>query len=652
MNRYPSPYDGRPTTYWFGSLRSGSSPLITATSLRQAILTFRVGHLNLEQWADKEDGLIPIGVKVKGTGWTEIMRLAVTVPADEELDARTLALLGQSSEVAPESTTTAVALAGADTGLRSASRTALEEKQHEITLALAGLELQKRELERQVQTMRAELNRRMEQIWIIELFIGSNEQVHVLREGSPAPAATPITVRQAVLCMDEEIAVHDWFKNPARIGTFDHRCVTDFDAWLLQNPDGLDAICPWPRGIVGLRVRRMRVDRPPPTDICEAQANDEDDLSDRMTYLLIRNGENLYRLWIDVDLWPRLFASDADSRRAAGEPKEPGEHVWTSDTERAQQRVKHQVAGLVAVQGIIERSILLHPLPFPALSVFDPRHADAFQLIRDGEEVASLTDQINHMARIRWNDATVYARDERGHTVCHLAQKGYRSWLKEQTVPGVRVLYVGRRHDSGDYGKIRDRVGAYRGLDNIPWPKHGVLYTLEDDDGVRNQPLAFKYLPDDRVYPKAAGLADDEDDSVLWEGRPRTRRVTFGCYPDEVIPVDFLSWRVLEYLIRDRAQRADYGDFFRIAFDYWRLAREDAQREAPFVDLVLSRIGWETTPADRARCERLVRWWKIKTKEHRTLGADEAKAYRMIRAAFLRGDDHENDPEHALLRST
>ena len=116
------------------------------------------------------------------------------------------------------------------------------------------------------------------------------------------------------------------------------------------------------------------------------------------------------------------------------------------------------------------------------------------------------------------------------------------------------------------------------------------------------------------------------------------------------MPVDMMSWRVLEHLIKDRGQRDSYAAFFPLAWRWWKLKLEESKRERPFVDLVLRQAGVDLDDeAERARCERLVRWWKLKVKEHRTLGDDEPKALRMILKAFKRDDDHENDPERLLF---
>ena len=82
-----------------------------------------------------------------------------------------------------------------------------------------------------------------------------------------------------------------------------------------------------------------------------------------------------------------------------------------------------------------------------------------------------------------------------------------------------------------------------------------------------------------------------------------------------VVPVDVISWRVLEHLIRDRNHRADYSSFFLTAFRWWARRKEEQAREKPFIDLVLAQA--DASEGERARCERLLRWWKLKTKTHR-----------------------------------
>lgn len=626
-------YDGTTVTYYFGKRHGHDNFKVNATSLRVATRMFRAGKLFPEQLAESS-GEVTVHVSTK-TGWEEVAR----IPArGEDIDPRALLLV---DAVAPDmegaTGTTALAAAGEGTGIRTQGRTALEQKRADLDARLAALEVQKRAMEAVVSQIKAELTRRMEQVWLVELFIGSKEEVVVLREGAPAPADTMIHVRQRVLCMDEEIAVHDALKDPEKVDTFDITRVEDFDRWVSTNPAALKAICPWAKGVVGLRVRRRQRERES-NNFAEAYDNATLASLDEMTCLLVRNGENLYRLWIDVNLWPRMFASEADSAALIDGHR--------GDQASVQQRLKHQIAGLIVVQGLVERSTLLHPLPREGLNIFDGSAADAFVTVRDDEEQLALGDG-SPLTHVRWKDTYRYVPDEadtarfgRPMTKPELASEGYATWLQKQIAPGVRVLYTGRSYDGKDWDEkleSRTNVKSLRA-----WPKSGGVYTLTEYEKGRG---VFLYLPLDGINGY-----DDEGD---WGCRPRQRRVAFITRDYELVPVDFLSWRVLEHLIRDRSQRADYGDFFKIAFTYWRIAKKEAAHERPFIDLVLNRCGVDQdNEPERARCERLLRWWKLKVKEHRTLSTDDAKAMRMIEAAFLRGEDHDNDPETLLFKRT
>lgn len=655
-----SPYDGNVTTWYFGEADPhgvGRPFEVKASSLARAVRLFRVGALFPHRYAkgriasdgaDEQgrsstvylssapDAYVPVHVQEKGKGRVEVARIP---PVGEDIDPRTLRMLGTAlPEEAGAATTTALALAGSATGLQNARRTDLEVKTGELQAAMLALEQQKAALALQVTQIKAELKRRMEQIWIIELFLGCHEEVLVLREGEPAPMDTPIAVRQRVLCMDEEIAAWDWLQNPERIGEFSAQDLGAFDQWLLD-PMHLHEVCPWPKAIVGFRVRRKTKDRPHLQGLEGMFQKMEEEAADAMTYLLVRNGERLFRLWIDVNLFPRLFASAKDAEIA-------GSAEWRSDRERAQERMKHQVAGLVAVQGLIERSELLHPLP-PDLNVFDPACADRFALIRDDEEHKALADDTDELAHVTWHDVTAMREVPRdpafgGGTERRsvVVRKGYKRWLQEQIAAGIRVFYVGTR-----WGGKGDTLEGRTGVRTVgSWPRHGEVYVLDEYDAEHKgwgRPGSFLYLPGDEVWKR------DEDGWAV--PVKREKRVRFRCYNSEVFPIDFVSWRVLEHLIRDRGQREHYGDFFRTAFDWWRIAKAQAERERPFVDLVLRRVGADLDDdAARARVERLVRWWKLKVKEHRTIDADDAKALRMIEQAWQRGEDWTDDPEARL----
>jgi hypothetical protein len=627
------PHDGKKRTYYFGR-RSETSYQVETTSLAKAIRSFRVGAMFPHQYSTA-----PIGEKVLGErgytktvyrsskpgavvpvhviidrNWDHVTDIPIEAPAEDDFGP---ALIAAQAHLQASPTSTALAPATEKTGLATTDRHELEERQLELERQMGELELQKQKLNEMVRAMQEEVKRRLEQIWMIELYLGSKEEVKRLAEGAPAPSTTPITVVQQVLCMDEELAVWDWTHNPDRIGEFDYQNLDDFDEWLTSDPAHLEAIFPYQKGMIGLRVRRREKERSGQeyagiSGAFRAMAEAE---ADQMTYLLVRNGENLYRLWIDVKLWPRLFPNQGDY------DKMEADRSW--DRKDAEDRMKSYMAGLLAIQGILDRSDLLHPLPQPKINVYED--VDCFEFVRNGENHSMLVDGTNPLAHLTWDT--------------------YRKWLREQIAEGVRVMWVGRPSYSDD-----DRLYHRTNIKSVyTWPGWGEIVLLDqwkDEDEARKTWFghrgSFLYLPDEEV--------ETRDAWGYYERVPRTKRIRFGCYGDEILPVDYMSWRVLEHLIHDRNARPSYGKFFKPAFLWWRDMKAQAAKERPFVDLVLARCGVDLdNEAERARCERLVRWWKMKTKKHRTIDTDDAKALRMIEKAFKKGDDHDNDPEKLLF---
>jgi len=629
-------YDGKSTAYYFGldSYHGGATQPkhITADSLAKAVRVFRVGVLFPHQYTDKDHrvksqvlsargyledtyleslpgGYIPVSVIVDGRH----VEIAQIPPEGDEAEDFSIGMLPNSIQQ-----TTERALSGSTdlapvrnqtlAGITQAKRSEIEAKQLELARKQGELELQKRELESQVAVLNAEVKKRLENIWIIELFLGSHEEILQLSTGTPASATEPITIYQQTLCMDEECALWDWLHNPEKIGQFDYRTIEAFDSWVTSDSAHLNQVLPAQKGIVALRIRRKEKDRGYNEDPAERYFKAQEAEEDKKTYLLIRNGECLYRIWTDVKLWPRFFQQTEEFDFLHQEKT-----VWGSDKKNAENQLKQYIGGLIAVQGLLERSPVFHPLPCPKIDVFNPEHVDLyFRLVRNDEGNKILP----------------------GSALDSITWKSYREWLQSKLGEGQRVLWIGTpdyRHSSDRHHPLYGRTGNKR-IDR--WPSSGDLHTLES--GFKSYPytfdFAFKYNP---------------------EPQYRKNRLTFGAYDSEVLPFDLLSWRVIEHLLKNRSQREFYVDFFQPMFHWHQLKKTETEAERPFIDLVLSQNGVNpldpNSEPERARAERLVRWWKLKVQEHRTIGTDEAKALRMIGKAFKSGQDHDEDPEKALF---
>lgn len=613
------PYDGSLATYSFGAYHATAEVRqISARTLAQAILLFRESTLCPERHATRE-GLIPVDILVADPNGEGGRRTFTTARGTRARWER----VAQIPIEDPETAITAAQLATLPAVIGDGTPRA------EIAPRYAVLEAQKRELERQMRELNArmeqakrELERWAENLGFLSAYLGVGVRPFVLREGSPAPADTPITVRQTVLCMDEEIAVHDLLTGrPVRADKgFTARDIDRFCAWLTDTPEALATVFPWPKGICALRPRREPLHREA-ADLFAAMANAHEAAEDAKTYLLVRNGQQLTLIAMDADVWPRLIPADVDAP-TGGEADDLRDRAAQRDTLA---RAKAQLRGLLTIQGLIAHTDVLCPLPAPRPDVLDPSSAGAFNLVRDAENSGLLVDTAAApLHTLTWN--------------------GYLKWLQEQNDVGCSVLYVGPTHDRRDGINIEARTGRR----HLSWPAFGevceVVEATPHEGRTYGTAGRLLYSPREPVYRR------DEDGYM--EPGERQRRCGFAFYSDEVVPLHALSWRVLEHFLRDRQARPQYMYAFPIIQAAYRWAKATAAAERPFVDLVLKEAGVDpfdpTSAAARTRAERILRWWKFKVRVHRTVTSDEAKALRMVSAAFARGEDPE-DPERALV---
>lgn len=628
-----SKYDGQPREWSFGSRKRESDTWeVEAVSLKRAVRMFRVGcmfphahsegriavekpeeheherdHYLSSQPGSKVKVYVKVSKKHHGWDWKYVASIPVVDP-DAEYDHKKIPASVQGvCETGPQGEGTDLITVDQDE-LRpcDAPRDLMAEAQVALSHKKRDLELMVSEMHHQMALMQDELKRRMRQVWMIDLFVGSKEEVHILRRGAPAPAGTKIAVHQRVLCMDEELAVYHFVHKPEQVKEFCAESLEDFDAWLLEGRN-VDQIIPQEKGIVALRIRRDPKDRLQfdPASLGAMFRKMELEEADRMTYVLVRNGENLYRLWVDVKLWPRFFPR-------VDEWDWLTDRSWGSDKDRADEEAQRYAGGLLVVQGLVQRSDLLDPVDKSA-NVFAPDLDEHFTCLRNDESTG-----ISDGETITWDS--------------------YRKWMNSRLKTGTRAMFTGR--DS--YG---DSLGERTGIQSLcDWPEENAVFELRSEKpksetsyySTDKRPrFSFLYMPSDK-----AGTS-----GWSWAEKDREKRVRFFMFAEELWPVDHISWRVVRALLLDRSQRGDYYEFFPMLARWYRLNKKERRRERPFVDLVLrdSNFGED----DRPRAERVLRWWKVKNKYQRAVKKDEPKALRMCVRAMKRGDDPD-DPEKTL----
>ncbi|WP_159599516.1 ATP synthase subunit B family protein [Agromyces humi] len=431
-----------------------------------------------------------------------------------------------------------------------------------------------------------------EGIEALNLYLGRDEWVHTIREGAPAPASEPITIRQSVVAFDEETALR------AEDGGIDHMNINEFDAWLLADPANVDQVVPEQKCVVAAIAKRALVFTGNPwEDNAQNKANHE-------SWLIIRNGENLYRINISeeftvgerlvpkADEFTSLFL--ARGRDGELEPLRPGTTEWVKAEKQANARTRHYMKIALCVQGLIDRAAYLRPLPGP-VSVIEQASYDAghVRVVTDGENAID-------SGRAPFND-----------------------WLAEKLKmlrPGIRVVgHYPYRYEENPYGRRVSNV--HPSTAHTPESMEVQTISRLDSDGQ----AVFTY---------------DRTDSVWTEygSRQARSKASYTIWKDTatVVPIDFVTEEELHYYLESRSERRHYVKMFPALRAALEVLSRERKEEAPFRALLSAELqkkfNSDAVDADR-QTDELVRWWKVANKWNRALNGapdDEAKAARVI----------------------
>lgn len=168
--------------------------------------------------------------------------------------------------------------------------------------ALYPLEAEKDELEEVIGVIDS-------RIFNVELYAGLIEEVVQVRKGRPAKLDAPLHLMQRRAYMDEECLSN------YESGGMTFKDLKAFDAWLSKK-ENLERILPFERCLISMQVRRKSKDED------ESVQSISDFISfvrmsevDKLTFLYIRNGQQLHRLNTEIDFGPQLFP-DIDRKLA------------------------------------------------------------------------------------------------------------------------------------------------------------------------------------------------------------------------------------------------------------------------------------------------------------------------------------------------
>jgi hypothetical protein len=151
----------------------------------------------------------------------------------------------------------------------------------------------------QLEQMKGAIGRIDARIFNVELYAGLTEQVEQIADGEPAEMTEKVRLMQRRCYMDEECLVE------YQTGGMEFRDIRAFDSWLTR-PENRDRLLPFPRCIVAFRVRRHEKYREISSfiDFFRAVAEIR---ADKLTFLYIRNGEQVFRMNTELEFGEQLF---------------------------------------------------------------------------------------------------------------------------------------------------------------------------------------------------------------------------------------------------------------------------------------------------------------------------------------------------------
>lgn len=275
----------------------------------------------------------------------------------------------------------------------------------------------------------------------VGLYAGLSEEAMCFHEGATAPATEKLHVMQRLLYMDEE-ALLDY-----HAGGMEFKSIGKFCKWLAK-PANRDRILPFPRTLVAMRVRRQQKEREWDGTLRHLGVMVDLAAQDQYTFLFVRNGDQLWRIACNMEFGEMIFPDQSlapdeplmvkmwglstveklmtvrefehlkeqdDEREAVARrwaKAHPGSHDWDNPhrrphfgfspddwkpvtpeylyydevMEHIQDKIREFNRVAVIIQGLFDRSTVLHPHP-PVRSWTAQGFEAAITLIYDANNV-------------------------------------------------------------------------------------------------------------------------------------------------------------------------------------------------------------------------------------------------------------------------
>jgi hypothetical protein len=268
--------------------------------------------------------------------------------------------------------------------------------------------------------------------------------------------------------------------------------------------------------------------------------------------------------------------------------------------DRADAIRRHYLRLLMVLQGLVDRTLLLAPFPSDQRpNLLDPDSwGDQIRFVRDAEDV--VTD----------------------------GRPTFREWQ--------RKVNEGVEHGHRIVGYFPTSFGR----EETPrtWPRNADGVNDEDVHTIyeRQGELYFSFHRSDTIYRRSRWNADGGSGPAKTMGTYMVERDDH-CF----VCVDRAEIADMEYYLRDRRHRKEYEVMVPTLQKAIAFKQAELTAERLFRDLLERKLNEATpeAPVTPDQIERLIFWYKTKTREHRALLENDGRAFRMILARHRMASD-------------
>lgn len=405
-----------------------------------------------------------------------------------------------------------------------------------------------------ISTMQNQMSRIDYVIQTIETYAGIKESVVTLQKGVPADGSFPVVIRQAVIYLDEEMALID--------PEFDWQKMESFDNWLLTN-DNYKTLLPDIKSIVAIKPRRKDKRYTDGSTFKDAYHNWTMNEPNHVTLFLIRNGENLYRLGSEhIALLDRMFPNPGEYAGIMDKEKNDRFVSSNDDLRESAQFRKLYTKVSFLLQGLFERS-----------DVFSPHNFTGSLIKMEGLE--------GHV------EMNFELDTERQLSDGHPDFKDWLAGLNAGLSEGKRVMVVkaGMNHSGYEFCK-KDFVVYYSGEWNLPgYPMDGV-YTL-----YKSNPKGYDKYYEER-HPFIVKFMSTEPSYTWGDIKERKNRTSIHVNPEElgILNYDDLKMEDVDYYLNSRLHRSQYSTFVVMLQKVKKIMMDEQVKEQDFIGMLVGQV--------------------------------------------------------------